>query len=156
MNMAKQFINKVKWIVDEKTACWNIITGFDNGCGYKYITCYSEKTKGSKRIPAHRMSYIAFNGDIPKGKSIMHSCDNRSCVNPDHLSIGTRSENTQDMLEKGRGNTGKGLPIKRLSDDQIREIKESPLSSYQLAKQYPVSSVQIRRIKSGARCSSIK
>lgn len=156
MNIAKQFVNKVKWVIDEKTACWNVVTGKDNGCGYKYITCFDNINKKSKRMPAHRMSYIAFNGEIPHGKSIMHSCDNRSCVNPDHLSIGTRSDNTQDMLEKGRGNTGKGLPIKRLTDQQIIDIRDSNLSSYQLAKTYPVSSVQIRRIKSGARCSSIK
>lgn len=165
MNIAKQFAKRVRWIVDQKSSCWNVVNGKDNGNGYIYITfgIPSERSgpRGgavwkSKRMGAHRAAYLVFNGEIPKGKSIMHSCDNRSCVNPDHLSIGTRKQNTQDMVNKGRVfRREKGSPRNKLSDQQTVDIRNSELSSYQLAKIYPVSSTQIRRIKSGARCSSI-
>lgn len=55
---------------------------------------------------AHRASFQIFVGDIQPGLLICHSCDNPSCVNPDHLFQGTYSDNIQDMLSKGRGNYG--------------------------------------------------
>lgn len=163
MNLAKQFIKKIKWFVDEKTGCWNVTNGTDNGDGYMYISVYDKtvvlgKTKTrSKRVAAHRVSYMAFNGEIPKGKCIIHSCDNRSCVNPDHLSIGTKKQNTQDMIKKDRCNRWEDRNGKRqkLTEQQVADIKSSELSSYKLADIYPVSSVQIRRIRNGSRCSNV-
>lgn len=51
---------------------------------------------------AHRVSYIAFVGPIPRGVLVQHSCDNRWCVNPDHLSLGTDATNAEDKRRKGR------------------------------------------------------
>src|SRR5438445_599289 len=51
---------------------------------------------------AHRLSYMIFRGEIPKGMLVCHSCDNGLCVNPEHLWIGTPKQNTQDRLRKGR------------------------------------------------------
>jgi hypothetical protein len=51
---------------------------------------------------AHRASYLMFKGRIPRGKLVLHSCDNRKCVNPDHLSIGTYKENARQMVSRGR------------------------------------------------------
>jgi len=85
-------------------------------------------------------------------------------MNPDHLVIGTNKDNTQDMLTAKResrwANGGrhkeKGRDQRQtLTNKQITEIKESELSSYQLATVYPVSAVQIRRIRSGSRCSGV-
>lgn len=53
-------------------------------------------------IGAHRASWIVHKGKIPKGKWILHSCDNPLCVNPNHLFLGNAQENTDDMIKKGR------------------------------------------------------
>lgn len=70
------------------------------------------------QIFAHRMSYLLNHGEIPNGLLVLHRCDNRKCVNPEHLYIGTAKKNTQDMFERNRavGNTKYG-------EDQISEAK---------------------------------
>lgn len=56
-----------------------------------------------KPIAAHRASYLAFIGEIPKGKWVLHKCDNPKCINPNHLFLGTCKDNVIDMTKKGRG-----------------------------------------------------
>ncbi len=60
---------------------------------------------GKKMRTAHRVSYEEhYNVQIPKGKCVLHSCDNTKCVNPNHLWLGSHKDNTQDMIRKGRNN----------------------------------------------------
>jgi len=84
------------WSKVEKTdTCWIWKTGTNSrGYGIFSIKC--------KKYFAHRFSYKLKHGYLPKDKQIMHSCDVRRCVNPDHLSAGTNSDNQQDMVRKGR------------------------------------------------------
>jgi hypothetical protein len=82
---------------------------------------------------AHRVSWRMHNGDIPKGMVICHKCDNPPCVRPDHLFLGTYSDNTQDMIRKGRINTKWGLGKRRttggtghckLTAEDVRSMRE--------------------------------
>ena len=88
-------------IIDKKTDCWEF-QGGKNNIGYGMI-------RDEKRMrTTHRVSYEEHNdAKIPHDKIVMHTCDNRCCVNPDHLILGTHKENMEDMVSKGRGISGR-------------------------------------------------
>lgn len=65
------------------------------GYGRKYYN-------GNKRMAHHKWVWIQANGPIPDGMVVMHSCDNRGCINLEHLSLGTQKDNIHDMYRKGR------------------------------------------------------
>ena len=82
----------------EQNSCWEWIAATDvNGYGRFWY-------KDQMRL-AHRISYILFVEDVPEDLCILHSCDNRACVNPSHLFLGTQKDNIHDMIKKGRGRT---------------------------------------------------
>jgi hypothetical protein len=96
----KRFWDKV-----EKTnTCWNWTGAKRSGYGVIKIN--------HKLISTHRFSYELHNGSIPNGLLVCHSCDNSLCVNPEHLFIGTYSDNMKDCRDKGRLIVPKGNPFK--------------------------------------------
>jgi hypothetical protein len=84
--------------VNKTDKCW-IWTGSKNSGGYGY-TVFNGKKWG-----AHRLSYKLSYGDFNTSLDVCHHCDNPACVRPDHLWIGTRKENMQDCVKKGRNKT---------------------------------------------------
>ena len=91
--LLQRLLNNV--IVKDVTDCWEWQGGKQN-IGYGMIR------DDNKMRTTHRVSYEEHKGPIPKGLCVMHSCDNPICCNPDHLSLGTHKQNTQDMMSKGR------------------------------------------------------
>lgn len=95
---------------------------------------------------AHRVSYRFYKGEIPKGMVVMHSCDVRHCVNPDHLSIGTHKMNMEDMIRKGRQRTASprfGLANKlcKFTVEDVMEIRRlyaSGVTMREIAKRFNV------------------
>jgi hypothetical protein len=134
--------------IEKTDECW-VWTGNTSRRGYGSL---QEGGRGSKTISAHRYSYEVHRGPIPDGLVVMHSCDNPSCVNPDHLSVGTYRENTQDMIRKGRKRTvaptGTGNGKSKLNDDLVRYIRQNKEKSHaSLARELGLSQNCIRGVR---------
>jgi len=93
-------------VQDTETNCW-IWKGKLNRSGYGSVGIKDVETNKWCTVVAHRWSYILFNNnglDIPEGEVVRHKCNNKSCVNPDHLVLGTHLDNIEDakiaMIEK--------------------------------------------------------
>jgi hypothetical protein len=122
MNMNQLFCSdKCRFFakVIKTESCW-IWTSTKNRKGYGTIKW------GPKDKKAHRVSYLIHKGDIPDGKIIMHSCDNPSCVNPDHLKIGTDQENISDCVSKDRNCKGENHPRWNPDSPQHKHNPSSP------------------------------
>lgn len=85
-----------------ETQCWNWMASIKPN-GYGQI---GRGGRGAGVVYAHRASWELVNGKIPDGLQVLHHCDNRRCVNPSHLFLGTQKDNIRDMLSKGRHISG--------------------------------------------------
>lgn len=85
-----------------KTAV-NDLTGCHEWQGNIHPKGYGMMSYRNTQVRTHRISYAAFVGPIPHGLHVLHRCDNRRCINPDHLFLGTNYDNIKDMMSKGRG-----------------------------------------------------
>jgi hypothetical protein len=143
----KRFWSKV----DKKgvNECWNWTRGKHHGYGNFHI----RKNGIDKIVVATRYSWEITNGAIPDGLLVCHKCDNRACVNPNHLFLGTYSDNSQDRDTKNRFIKLKGEDngISKLTNKDVLAIRSEYTphvygSVKKLADKYKVSITHIHRI----------
>lgn len=144
-----RFMSKV--MVRSLDECWEWKTCKNNG-GYGQFY-YRVSKKSRVDLGAHRFSYLLFKGRIPKGLCVCHSCDNRSCVNPKHLWLGTRSDNMTDMVKKGRKPLidGERNKMSKLTEEQILYIRSSLKKPRALARELGVAFQTISKIRRNIR-----
>lgn len=123
-----------------ETACWTW-TGAKRGGGYGTLG-FSHLGKKWHEY-AHRLSWKEFRGPIPEGICLCHRCDNTTCINPDHLFLGTHDENMKDRTAKGRSKA-KG-PLKNKAE--IIERIKTGASAHSISRETGVHRVTVSKIK---------
>lgn len=126
--------------------CWPWL-GARHGYGHGHIRVDGDVAK------AHRVSYTINVGPIPDGLFVCHTCDNPPCVNPSHLWLGTHADNMADMVAKGRGalgvKHGELSPLAKLTERDVRDIRQSALPGAAVAESYGVSEGAISSVRRG-------
>ena len=125
----------------------------ESGCwiwiGPLHHTGYGNFNENGKRTRAHREIFQRLVGSIPKGKFLCHKCDIRSCVNPNHMFIGSHQDNMNDMVNKKRSLFGSKHHNSKLTEHDVHLIKHfyalDPYSS--IAARFGVSESLIKQIK---------
>lgn len=129
---------KARAIVDEATGCW-VWQGSCSINGYGRL----RRGPGGTSAYCHRIMYEHANGSVPEGAVVMHTCDNRRCVNPDHLVIGTQRDNVRDMHKKGR--TPRSV-LTAAEVQEIRMLRQTGMTFHSLAKRFMVSPQTVSKI----------
>lgn len=132
----ERFKNKIA--VCSMSGCW-LWNGVLRNDGYAPIGI------GRKTFLAHRISWELFKGTIPQGLCVLHRCDVKNCVNPDHLFTGTVADNNNDRMMKGRSRPAKGEQsgAAKLSNETVLFIRQSADSNASLARKFGVSAAII-------------
>lgn len=144
--------------VDQAGDCWVWLAHKDHAG-------YGQFTYGLKTIRSHRVAWILTHGEIPNGLFVCHKCDNPSCVRPDHLFLGTHSDNMRDSYRKGRkvlpdrtrfvkghqqASRGEASHLAKLTSDQVLEIRrtyeQGGVTQEALARKYGVERTTVRDI----------
>lgn len=145
--------------VEKTTGCW-IWTGSRDKMGYGRYR--GVKYRLSPCALAHRISWLIEHGSLDPSLCVLHRCDNPPCVRPDHLFLGTKADNTEDMITKGRGNNG-ARPYEsrthgtrnaqaRINEEQAVAIRKRVLAGERqkdLASEYRLSVQAVNAIVKG-------
>lgn len=140
----------VRCIEDCSTGCWN-------WSGMKSKTGYGQVKRDGKFIFAHRYSWTLHNGEIGS-LFVLHKCDNRICVNPDHLFLGTQKDNQQDMKNKGRHCYGERSPHAKLTENNVLEmysLHKCGMGTILLAKKFGITKNLAWRVVRGLQWSHL-
>lgn len=126
-----------KVVTNKETGCWECLDRRPRFGGVGHIPY--------KNTYAHRYFYEKFKGVIPKGLLVRHLCNNAKCCNPDHLDVGTKKDNVDDMMKSFRNKNGRSS----LNKEDIIYICGSLESTKELAEKFKVNTSTINRIRSG-------
>jgi len=130
-------------VPEPMSGCW-LWTGVVNADGYGGMW------RGNNYTSAHRFSWAHHRGEIPDGIQVLHKCDVPSCCNPDHLFLGTRSDNMRDSFAKGRRG------IQKITKDIALIIRAHKGNHREMAERYGIGITQVSRIKLGKRWGWVK
>lgn len=108
---------RIKSRSENQSGCW-VWTGSFSKC-----TGYGMTFAHGKSVSVHRLSYEHFCGPVPVGQYVCHRCDNRRCVNPDHLFLGSQQDNMDDCQRKNRRGVRGKLEGDWLSAAEVRRIR---------------------------------
>ena len=148
MTLSERFYAHAEFDRANDGSCWRW-RGNKNQAGYGQFRV----GRHGRVWSAHRVSWMLKNGDIPPKMLVLHRCDNPGCCNPDHLFLGTAKDNMQDCLNKGRRATNycKHTRIRKLTDDQVREIRADNRPVNVIAAAHGVSEQTVYGIRSRRR-----
>ena len=132
-----------------KGDCW-VWTGKLQSGGYASF-CHGRQSE-----MAHRYAYKTQKSNVPEGLFVCHACDNRACVRPDHLFLGTRRDNMDDCLAKKRHAHGERSAASVLTEEVVRAIRASKEKTGVLSRQYGVTRHAIWEARSGRTWAHIK
>lgn len=160
LSLVDRFMRSVS--PEPNTGCWIWTLYLRRGYGQFRMTSNPSDTAPG----AHRAAWLLFRGPIPDGLNVCHQCDVRCCVNPDHLFLGTDFDNMSDAAQKGRMDwktphrpglpRGEKHPRAKLTEAQVQEIRQSPMSGVDAAKLYGVSGRTISRIRRNEKWQHLK
>lgn len=145
---------EAKFIPEPNCGCWIWTASLHrDGYGQLMLTI----SPGRKQIvKANRLSWRLYRGEVPDALDVLHTCDQRWCVNPEHLYLGTHPENMADMVRRGRASRsgpgqgiGMALTWTRLTDEAVREIRADIRLHRVIAADYGVKREYVTMIKGG-------
>ena len=131
-----------KYIPVPESGCW-LWLGYTEGHGYGHLLVSGVFT------PAHRVSWELYKGLIPPGLLVRHKCDTRSCVNPDHLELGTAKDNSGDMCRRKRQAHGTRNGSARLTPEQVAAIRADTGTYKETALRHGTTRSHVWNIKHG-------